>query len=197
MYFTNISNENIAMFHNKTLVNVNLQLSDVLNSNLFKIEEIISNEIYRIYPLFYCETISSTNPNDKILSNKCIICQKSENTILQFRSEEINSNPTLSDFNFIYEQGLLNFIVIYCFDNNNKPLPQVNANCVLYYKSNYALIGSFDIQSNKDGYIVINKEEMNKVFNYESNGEEQIMNVLLTHDEIEQDYGIRFNRVRL
>ena len=185
------------MFHNKILVNANLRLTDVLNSDLFKIEEIISNKIYRIFPLFYCENITSTNPYDKILSNKCIICQKSENTVLSFSSEEVNSNLPLSDFYYIYEQGLLDFIVFYCFDNNNKPLPEVNANCVLYSNSNNALIGSFDIQSNNDGYIIINKEEMNKVFNYENNGEEKIMSVYLTHSELERNYSIQFNRVRL
>ena len=197
MYFTNISNDNVAMFHNKILVNANLRLTEVLNSNLFKIEEIISNKIYRIFPLFYCENITSTNPYDKILSNKCIICQKSENTVLSFSSEEVNSNLPLSDFYYIYEQGFMEYIVFYCFDNNNKPLSDVNANCVLYSRSNNALIGSFDIQSNNDGSIVINKEAVDKVFNHESNGEINSMNIFLTHDKLFRNYSIHVDRVIL
>ena len=78
MYYTDITNSELAYFHNRPVHNFTAKLSDILNSDLFQIEEIITNSIYKIYPLFYTNEITSSNSNDRILENKCIICQKTE-----------------------------------------------------------------------------------------------------------------------
>ena len=82
MYYSDISNSELQQFHNQKVQNFTIKLSDALTSPLFKIEEVIAGNVYKIYPLFYANEITSTNPNDKILDNKCIICQKQtdENT---------------------------------------------------------------------------------------------------------------------
>ena len=54
-YFTNITNEELQYFHNLTVPNFTIKLTDVLTSNLFKKETIISGTLYKIYPLFYCK----------------------------------------------------------------------------------------------------------------------------------------------
>lgn len=87
MYFGNISDRELSQYHNKVYTNFSMGLITVLSSPLFKIEEIVPNNIYKIYPLFYCENISSTNSADKIIENKCIICIKNTNTLLHFKTE--------------------------------------------------------------------------------------------------------------
>ena len=89
MYYTDITNSELAYFHNRPVHNFTAKLTDVLSSDLFKVEEIISDSIYKIYPLFYTNEITSSNSNDRILENKCIICQKTEDeTYLTFKSND-------------------------------------------------------------------------------------------------------------
>lgn len=89
MYYSNITNEELQYFHNLTVPNFSIKLTDVLTSDLFKKETIITDTIYKIYPLFYCKEITSTNPDDRVLENKCIICKKeSTETYLTFRSDD-------------------------------------------------------------------------------------------------------------
>lgn len=96
MYYSNITNKEMQYFHNMLVPNFTIKLTDILHktndafdNKLFKIEEIVANRIYRIYPIFYCNTITSTNTNDTILENKAIICQKLEKeTYITFISDE-------------------------------------------------------------------------------------------------------------
>jgi len=118
MYFTNIGNEELKHFHNTVGADFSISLTDLLDSNLFKVEEINSN-IYRVFPLFYCTDIISSNMNDIILGNKCLILYKNEketylrfitheteNTILipsNFQIFDINHDLTTEEFNaFVY-----------------------------------------------------------------------------------------------
>ena len=56
---------------------------------MFKVETIIADTIYKIYPLFYTNTITSSNSDDRILDNKCIICNKKDKeTYITFISDE-------------------------------------------------------------------------------------------------------------
>lgn len=75
MYFTDISNEELQYFRNLNVPNFSISLTQMLSSDLFKIESIIPN-IYRIYPLFYTSKITSNNLEDVILENKCILATK-------------------------------------------------------------------------------------------------------------------------
>lgn len=86
MYFSNISDIELAQYHQKVETHFTRRLetiTDETEPNLFKIEE-ITNTILKIYPMFYCDKITSSNPNDKIINNRCIICEKDTNTRLDF-----------------------------------------------------------------------------------------------------------------
>ena len=96
-YYTNIANEELQYFHGLQVKNFTIKLSDINTSWLFKIDEIIEDSIYKIYPLFYTQEITSSNPDDKILDNKCIICTEQENkeTYLTFIS---NPDEDITDY---------------------------------------------------------------------------------------------------
>jgi len=89
MYFTDITNPELQYFHGLNVKNINLSLTEILSSDLFIVETIITDSIYRIYPLFYCKKITSSNNDDKILENKCIIANKNtEETYYDFVSDD-------------------------------------------------------------------------------------------------------------
>ena len=86
MYFSNISDIELAQYHQKVETHFTRRLetiTDETEPNLFKIEE-ITDTILKIYPMFYCDKITSSNPNDKIINNRCIICENDTNTRLNF-----------------------------------------------------------------------------------------------------------------
>ena len=120
MYFSNIANEEVQYFHKTIGADFSMSLTDILSSNLFNVEEIIVDSLYRVQPLFYCKNIVSSNPNDKNLDNCSLILQKNEHeTYLSFITDAekpnfvLNENPlnikkigdnlSLDEFNaFIY-----------------------------------------------------------------------------------------------
>ena len=92
VYFTNITNEELQYFKRESINNFNIDLTDILSSDLFKVEEIVSNSIYRIYPLFNCEKIISSDSDNIILENKCIIVTKKDNeSYFNFISKELET----------------------------------------------------------------------------------------------------------
>ena len=96
MYYSNITNKELQEFHKVFVPNFTIKLTDALTSGLFKVDTIISDSIYKIYPLFYTNEITSSNPNDNILDNQCIICEKlTKETYLTFIS---NPNDTIKDY---------------------------------------------------------------------------------------------------
>lgn len=105
MYFSSINNSELKQFHKVVPYNFNMSLTDALSSDLFHIETIIPNTLYRIYLLFYCEKITSSNVNDVILENKCIICNKTdEETYFNFISDD-NDNIILNHLTGYYSFG--------------------------------------------------------------------------------------------
>ena len=91
MYFTNINNPELKCYHRKVKTSKAILLTEALsnsNDKGFKVEPIINNKIYKIYPMFYCDEISSTNTNDRIFDSRMIICEKKDDTILQFKTNE-------------------------------------------------------------------------------------------------------------
>ena len=86
MYFSDVSNKGLTKFHNsQNISNFNISLTDLLSSELFNVETIISDSLYRVYPLFYCKEITSTNSADIILDNRCLILtKKATETYLTF-----------------------------------------------------------------------------------------------------------------
>lgn len=97
MYFSNIANSEIQHFHETIGADFSISLTDLLESDLFIVEPITSN-IYRVYPLFYCNQIVSSNPSDKILDNRCLILQQNtEETYLAFMTNKSKSNIILQE----------------------------------------------------------------------------------------------------
>ena len=96
MYFSDVADLELKQFHKVIPYNFNISLTKALSSDLFHIETIIQNKLYRIFPLFYCEKITSSNPEDIILENKGIICNKnSKETFFNFISDD-NDNVILN-----------------------------------------------------------------------------------------------------
>lgn len=115
MYYSNISNNEVKLFHNSVKSNFNALLIDIIDNSLFNVETIIENKLYRIVPLFHCDTIVSTNKNDKILDNRCIICEYSTKTVLYF-----NTTNSVNNFDYNYKIRTVNgkyFIDFIFFDN--------------------------------------------------------------------------------
>lgn len=96
MYYTDISNKELQYFRNLRIKNFTIKMSDMLSSDLFKVETVKEDSIYKVYPLFYVNEITCSNPNDKVLDNKVIICQKLDNeTYFSFIS---NPNEPIYDY---------------------------------------------------------------------------------------------------
>ena len=101
MYFSNIVNSELQHFHAFSGADLSMSLTDIISSDLFKVEEIINDNFYRIYPLFYCEKIISSNSKDIILDTHCVILEKTENeTYLSFITDENKENIILNE-NFL------------------------------------------------------------------------------------------------
>ena len=113
MYFSNITNEELQYFHGLKVPNFTIKLSDVLHktsnvfdNKLFKVEEIITDKLYRICPLFYTTHIYSTNSKDKILDDKLIIANKnSDTTYLTFISNEEEDVQDYTSYGTYYSIG--------------------------------------------------------------------------------------------
>ena len=138
MYFTDISDTELRYYHHTVKNNFSLPLTDILTSDMFKIEEIITDSIYKVYPLFYCDSIESTNSNDKILENKCIICQKDSNTRIYFNDTAPLIQPNIickSLIRVTSQNVFYRFNPIFlCFDSNsNTPLSNAKLTCDLHF----------------------------------------------------------------
>ena len=132
MYFSNISDDELVQFHDTVHSNLLMPLTNVLTSNKFKIETILANKLYKIYPLFYCEEIISSNSNDKIFENKCIIATKEADTLLTFKSALPIIDLSNVDMGWSLNVAT-NGVTIYCYDKNTKnPIPNVNIDGVVY-----------------------------------------------------------------
>ena len=138
MYFSNIADSEMDLFHEKIQTNFIITLPNALNSRLFKVEQIIPNTLYKIYPLFYCKEIISSNPDDEILDSKCIVCTKQNNTLLKFKAEK----PKEKEVYF----GLSRTITYYGFAlyvyNRLDKTPLVNAKLTFKFKGQYIVIYS-------------------------------------------------------
>ena len=80
MYYTNIANKELQYFHNIQVPNFTIKLTDALTCGLFKVETIVQDSIYKLYPLFYTNSISTDNANDMVMDDLCLICQKQTDT---------------------------------------------------------------------------------------------------------------------
>ena len=97
MYFSNIANEELQHFHKTAGADFSMSLTQILSSDLFS-KESLGNNIYRIYPMFYCRQIISSNDIDKIIDNRClIVTQKDQETYLSFITNDDKSNVFIDE----------------------------------------------------------------------------------------------------
>ena len=83
--YTNIADNELTQYHKKINVNTHYKLSDVITNSegLFIVKQQSSTNVYKIIPLFNCERIESTNPEDKVIEeNKGIICIYDANSVV-------------------------------------------------------------------------------------------------------------------
>ena len=85
--YTNLADSELLLYHKQIKSNMMISLTDAINNNpLFIVED--NTSIIKLIPLFYCDEIRSSNNNDKILENKCIICENKTDTYLNFISNK-------------------------------------------------------------------------------------------------------------
>lgn len=94
--YTNISDNELVQYHGKIKVNRRFKLDDILDDNTLFIVKEHATGIYKIVPLFNFETISSTNPQDKVIDNKCIISIYDADTVISFIT-----NTSFEDFDIL------------------------------------------------------------------------------------------------
>ncbi len=165
MYFTNISDEELLQFHEQVKVTFNINLQDAISSSLFKVQSMDS--IIQLYPLFYTDTIKSSNSNDKVLSNRSIICENNDNTTLFFISSE--DIPVLS-LDYSYYTDNANYFVFYTYDGNTgNYLSGVTAEVV--FKQDDTEVYKSELESDEKGIIYIDSSD-------------------ITFDEVEIDFSI-------
>ena len=129
MYFKNISDKELRLFRQVKTQDFIMSLTDILDSNLFKIED--NDGIYRIFPLFYCNNIKSNNPTDNILENRCIIASKrSDETYFTFSTDESSELPLVPN-TFLNDsfKGLNDNLTI---EEYNKFVYLLRNNCPFY-----------------------------------------------------------------
>lgn len=100
LYNSNINSWRFKSFHKTYIQNFNISLSDILNSDLFQVEE--NNGMYKICPLFYCNEIQSNKSHDVIKGTSCILTYADdvENyyTFLINDDEIVNYNEDYTNF---------------------------------------------------------------------------------------------------
>lgn len=102
MYYTDITNPELKFFQKKPVHNFTAKLTEILTSPLFVVEQ-MTTDIYKIIPLFYTGEIISSNTDDRILENKCIICEKTEmETFLTFKSNDDEDVIDFSEYGEYY-----------------------------------------------------------------------------------------------
>ena len=159
MYFTNISNNELQQFHEQVKVNLKVRIEDLTNYPFIKTENM--DDILKIYPLFYVDKIESTNSNDKVFENKCIICENKPDTTIYFISDE--NVPVLS-LDYSYYTDYENFLVFYLYDGfNSSSLYNVEAEVVL--KNDDVVVSELTKYSNRNGviYLDISKFEFDNI----------------------------------
>lgn len=170
MYFSNIHNQELQHFHSTIGADFTMSLTDILNSDLFEIEN-ISNNIYRVFPLFYCKQIISSNSNDRILDNRCLILtQKEHETYVSFMTNKDKSNVILdgSLFNIKtledYQLSMDEFNAMVYMLRKNELNGTVSFEDTVLFEGSYAtyeLCNQDDKTRNDAGFIVTSEMKRN------------------------------------
>ena len=181
MYFSNIFNREIEKVVKSIKYNGVVPL-DEINTEAWVIEE--HDSILRLFPLFNCDNITSSNDNDVIIdNNKVLICENLDDTILNIDGSgliqynginlllyAINDSFTLSED----ENISMSIIAAY---NNNKPIPELDI--LLKYRNNGSNtkynLGTVNTNSNGEASYEFNFETSKEIYiSAEVNYDEEI-----------------------
>lgn len=181
MYFSNIFNREIEKVVKSIKYNGVVPL-DEINTEAWVIEE--HDSILRLFPLFNCDNITSSNDNDVIIdNNKVLICENLDDTILNIDGSgliqynginlllyAINDSFTLSE-----DENIT--ISIIAADNNNKPIPELEI--LLKYRNNGSNtkynLGTVNTNSNGEASYEFNFETSKEIYiSAEVNYDEEI-----------------------
>ena len=181
MYFSNIFNREIEKVVKSIKYNGIVPL-DEINTEAWVIEE--HDSILRLFPLFNCDNITSSNDNDVIIdNNKVLICENLDDTILNIDGSgliqynginlllyAINDSFTLSE-----DENIT--LSIIAADNNNKPLPELDI--LLKYRNNGSNtkynLGTVNTNSNGEASYEFNFETSKEIYiSAEVNYDEEI-----------------------
>ena len=181
MYFSNIFNREIEKVVKSIKYNGIVPL-DEINTEAWVIEE--HDSILRLFPLFNCDNITSSNDNDVIIdNNKVLICENLDDTILNIDGSgliqynginlllyAINDSFTLSE-----DENISMSII--AADNNNKPIPELDI--LLKYRNNGSNtkynLGTVNTNSNGEASYEFNFETSKEIYiSAEVNYDEEI-----------------------
>ena len=181
MYFSNIFNREIEKVVKSIKYNGVVPL-DEINTEAWVIEE--HDSILRLFPLFNCDNITSSNDNDVIVdNNKVLICENLDDTILNIDGSgliqynginlllyAINDSFTLSE-----DENISMSII--AADNNNKPIPELDI--LLKYRNNGSNtkynLGTVNTNSNGEASYEFNFETSKEIYiSAEVNYDEEI-----------------------
>lgn len=181
MYFSNIFNREIEKVVKSIKYNGVVPL-DEINIEAWVIEE--HDSILRLFPLFNCDNITSSNDNDVIIdNNKVLICENLDDTILNIDGSgliqynginlllyAINDSFTLSE-----DENISMSII--AADNNNKPIPELQI--LLKYRNNGSNtkynLGTVNTNSNGEASYEFNFETSKEIYiSAEVNYDEEI-----------------------
>lgn len=151
MYDGNISDNEIVQFHKKVNVDFISKVVDI-NQDLFRIITIEEDRLYKIIPLFNCEEIISSNPNDKVLNdNKCLIFIGDLDTVVHFKSN--NTVEVLGLYIELIEKDNDTLLQGVVFDKARaNPLKDANVFIELY--DNDVLTNAFSCDSDEAGQFI-------------------------------------------
>ena len=181
MYFSNIFNREIEKVVKSIKYNGVVPL-DEINTEAWVIEE--HDSILRLFPVFNCDNITSSNDNDVIIdNNKVLICENLDDTILNIDGSgliqynginlllyAINDSFTLSE-----DENISMSII--AADNNNKPIPELEI--LLKYRNNGSNtkynLGTVNTNSNGEASYEFNFETSKEIYiSAEVNYDEEI-----------------------
>lgn len=108
MYYLNIADNDVKQLHGQVYVDKTFTLGEIQNSDYFKIEE-ITDTLLKIIPLFYCEEISTTNEDDVVIDDQCILANYNEDTQFTFTSPPNLVKEILVFKPHVFEQAVFMF----------------------------------------------------------------------------------------
>ena len=109
MYNNGLQDEELQLLHNQVKLNLNMFLSDILSSDLFKV--VSKDDYYHIYPLFNCDSIE-TDGDAFISGSYLIICPKNYDNIFLF----ISDNSIIINKTYTITNREENYWIIFIYD---------------------------------------------------------------------------------